>query len=181
MKAWKEWAAAFILSIVWYGSGFVQSLSHAVWQRERSLFDKIIIFPVDVYFWIFDTFTSATTVARSNFIKLILIFVSILFTTVLTVAIYEILKRIRHLADTKKIFLLLMFILFLANSSIITPVAALEQGGTITLAFSDIPVENINAQQVLSFSPTHITIVDIATNKITYGVVEGMPHMQPRA
>ncbi len=112
MRAWKKGAVAFTLSIVWFGSGVIQSLSHAVLLRERSLFDKIIMFPVDVYFWIFDTFTSSTTFARSNFIQLILIFVSIIFTTVLVVTTYEILKRVKHLATAKKIFLLFVFIYF---------------------------------------------------------------------
>jgi len=164
----KKGVLAVVLSMVWYGAGMVQELSFAVWSRERSLFDKIIMFPVGINNWVFETIP---TLAKSNIIKFTPLFISIFLTAVLIVATYEVtyevLKRLKHLVATKKIFLLLVFILLLPNFIIIASVGALDQG-TITLAFSNASSKNISTQRISSFNPTQIRVVDTVSDKIVW-------------
>jgi len=165
MSTKKTWVIAFVLSILWYLAGIVQSISHAVWVRERSLFDKAIIFPFDVTRWISKLIQN---LAGSNVLKFIPLFASIFLTTVLIVVLYEILKRMKHFVVAKRIFLFFMFILFLTNFDATTTVAAFEQNGIITLTFPILLPKNVSAQQISSFSPTLIKVVDTANNKIVW-------------
>jgi len=91
-----EWAIAFSLSIVWYIAGMVQGIGHAVWVREYSLFDKLIMFPINLSFLISQKLKTVAGLQKSSYMEGLAVISSIVISAVVLLLIYRILKVLKN-------------------------------------------------------------------------------------